>query len=390
MAAPGNFTIHAQDGQARRATLTTAHGDIQTPVFMPVGTQGTVKAVGPDDLVDAGAQIILGNTYHLYLRPGDELVARRGGLHKFASWNKPILTDSGGFQVFSLATIRTISEQGVEFRSYLDGSKHFFSPEKVVSIQQNLGSDIMMVLDECVGYGADREYTARSLERTTRWAQRCRDAHAPGQNGQMLFGIIQGGFFEDLRDESLAQLAEIPFEGFAIGGLSVGESTEEMYRILNHIGPKMPENKPRYLMGVGTPLDILEGISAGVDMFDCVLPTRNARNGTMFTSLGKVNIKRAEFREDDGPLDPNCNCYTCRNFSRAYLRHLYTAREILSYRLNSIHNIAFFLELARQAREAIEQGRFVTLKAHYQEIYGTDGRDAPKGGAHHKPKKRFG
>ncbi|MGE4293122.1 MAG: tRNA guanosine(34) transglycosylase Tgt [Desulfovibrio sp.] len=387
---PGDFTLHAQDGQARRATLHTAHGDIQTPVFMPVGTQGSVKAVGPDDLENAGAQIILGNTYHLYLRPGDDLVARRGGLHRFSSWNKPILTDSGGFQVFSLATIRTISETGVEFRSYLDGSKHFFSPEKVVSIQQNLGSDIMMVLDECVGYGADREYTARSLERTTRWARRCREAHAPGQAGQLLFGIVQGGFFEDLRVESLAQLAEIPFEGYAIGGLSVGESTEEMYRILNHIAPAMPENKPRYLMGVGTPMDILEGIGAGVDMFDCVLPTRNARNGTLFTSLGKVNIKRAEFREDDAPLDPACNCYTCRNFSRAYLRHLYTAREILSYRLNSIHNIAFFLELARQSREAIEQGRFAQLKAHYQHIYGTDGRDAPKGGAQHKPKKRFG
>ncbi|SKA77586.1 queuine tRNA-ribosyltransferase [Paucidesulfovibrio gracilis DSM 16080] len=390
MPVPGRFTIHARDGKARRATLHTAHGEIQTPVFMPVGTQGSVKAVGPDDLLQAGSQIILGNTYHLYLRPGDELVARRGGLHRFMSWDKPILTDSGGFQVFSLSTIRKISEKGVEFRSYLDGSKHFFSPEKAISIQQNLGSDIMMVLDECVGYGADREYTARSLERTTRWARRCREVHTPGADGQLMFGIIQGGFHEDLREESLGQLLEIPFEGYAIGGLSVGESTEDMYRILNHIGPRMPEEKPRYLMGVGTPMDILEGIESGVDMFDCVLPTRNARNGTLFTSQGKVNIKRAEFREDDGPLDPNCQCYTCRNFSRAYLRHLYTAREILSYRLNSLHNIAFFLELARQAREAIEGGRFAELKAHYQGIYGTDGRNQRKGGAHHKPKRRFG
>ncbi|MEF2146221.1 MAG: tRNA guanosine(34) transglycosylase Tgt [Desulfovibrionaceae bacterium] len=374
MAEPGNFTIHSTDGLARRGTLSTAHGEIQTPIFMPVGTQGTVKAVAPDDLENIGAQIILGNTYHLYLRPGDDLVARRGGLHKFSQWNKPILTDSGGFQVFSLSSIRTISEKGVEFRSYLDGSKHFFSPEKVVSIQQNLGSDIMMVLDECVGFGADRDYTAQSLERTTRWAQRCRDAHEPGQNGQIMFGIIQGGFHEDLREKSLAQLSEIPFEGFAIGGLSVGESTEEMYKILNHIAPLMPKEKPRYLMGVGTPLDILEGIGAGVDMFDCVLPTRNARNGTLFTSQGKVNIKRAEFKEDDGPLDPACNCYTCRTFSRAYLRHLYVSGEILSYRLNSLHNLAFFLELARQAREAIVQGRFDKLKAHYQNIYGPGSR----------------
>ncbi len=365
----GQFTITATDGAARRGSLVTAHGVVETPIFMPVGTQGSVKALAPDDLNAAGAQIILGNTYHLYLRPGDDLLARKGGLHRFASWNKPILTDSGGFQVFSLKDIRKLSEDGVEFRSHHDGSKHFFSPEKVMSIQNNIGSDIMMVLDECVAYGADYDYTAKSLELTTRWARRCRQAHPRHRNGQLLFGINQGGFFKDLRERSLEQLAEIDFDGFAIGGLSVGESIPEMYDMLHHIAPLMPTDKPRYLMGVGTPLDILEGISAGVDMFDCVLPTRNARNGTLYTSQGKVNIRRAEYREDDSPLDPLCPCYACRTFSKAYLRHLYVAQELLSYRLNSLHNITFFLTLARQAREAIEQGRFAALKAHYQDVF---------------------
>ncbi len=365
----GQFTVTATDGQARRASLTTAHGVIQTPIFMPVGTQGSVKALAPDDLEAAGAQIILGNTYHLYLRPGDELLARRGGLHRFANWTKPTLTDSGGFQVFSLKEIRKLSEDGVEFRSHIDGSKHFFSPEKVMSIQNNIGSDIMMVLDECVAYGADYDYTAKSLELTTRWAKRCRTAHPKHKNGQLLFGINQGGFFKDLRERSLAQLTEIDFDGFAIGGLSVGESIPEMYDMLHHITPLMPAHKPRYLMGVGTPRDILEGIEAGVDMFDCVLPTRNARNGTLYTSRGKVNIRRAEYREDDSPLDPDCPCYACRTFSKAYLRHLFVAQEILSYRLNSLHNITFFLTLVRQAREAIEQGRFAQLKARYVDVF---------------------
>ena len=370
MTRPGEFTILARDGQARRASLVTAHGVVQTPAFMPVGTVGSVKSVCPRDLKEAGTQILLGNTYHLYLRPGDELVARRGGLHEFMGWDGPILTDSGGFQVFSLQDIRRISEEGVEFRSHIDGSKHFFSSEKVVSIQRNLGSDIMMVLDECVAFGADREYTARSLELTTRWARRCREAYPKGSGDQLLFGITQGGFHLDLRERSLAQLAEIPFDGFAIGGLSVGESTAEMYSILRHIAPMLPADKPRYLMGVGTPMDILTGIEAGVDMFDCVLPTRNARNGTLFTSLGKVNIKRAEYREDDGPLDPACRCYACTHFSRAYLRHLYVSRELLSYRLNTIHNLTFFLDLAAQAREAVEQGRLAELKARYEAVYG--------------------
>lgn len=372
----GRFAITHTDGLARRASLVTAHGVVQTPIFMPVGTQGSVKALAPDDLNAAGAQIILGNTYHLYLRPGDELLARHGGLHRFANWKKPILTDSGGFQVFSLKDIRKLSEDGVEFRSHIDGSKHFFSPEKVMSIQNNIGSDIMMALDECVGYGADYDYTAKSLELTTRWASRCRAAHPRHKNGQLLFGITQGGFFKDLRERSLAQLAEIDFDGFAIGGLSVGESIPEMYDMLAHIAPMLPQDKPRYLMGVGTPMDILTGIENGVDMFDCVLPTRNARNGTLYTSRGKVNIRRAEYREDDSPLDPDCGCYTCRTFSRAYLRHLYVAQELLSYRLNSLHNITFFLDLAAKARKAIEEGRFAKLKAHYMEVFAPGATEA--------------
>jgi len=371
---PGAFTLRATDGQARRASLVTAHGTIETPVFMPVGTVGSVKSVSPDDLVAVGAQIILGNTYHLYLRPGDELVAKFGGLHGFARWERPILTDSGGFQVFSLSGLRKITEEGVQFQSHIDGSRHFFSPEKVVSIQRNLGSDIMMVLDECVAWGQDREYTARSLELTTRWARRSREAYPAGSGRQIMFGIVQGGFHEDLREESLAQLAEIDFEGFAVGGLSVGEPPEEMRRQLYHIGPRLPAGKPRYLMGVGTPMDILDGIAAGIDMFDCVLPTRNARNGTLYTSQGKVNIKRAQYREDAGPLDPNCGCYTCRTFSRAYLRHLYVARELLSYRLNTIHNLAFFLDLTAGARKAIEEGRFMAYRQRFADVYGEPGK----------------
>jgi queuine tRNA-ribosyltransferase len=365
---PGTFTLLARDGEARRARLVTAHGVVETPAFMPVGTVGSVKSLCPEDLRAIGSQIILGNTYHLYLRPGDDLVARRGGLHRFMRWDRPILTDSGGFQVFSLKAIRTITEEGVEFRSHLNGSKHFFSPEKVVSIQRNLGSDIMMVLDECVPYGADRDYTEKSLGLTTRWARRCREAY-PAGGDQLMFGIVQGGFFPDLRERSLAELAAIPFEGYALGGLSVGESIPEMYDILGLMAPQLPEDKPRYLMGVGTPLDILEGISRGIDLFDCVLPTRNARNGTLFTSQGKVNIKRAEYKEDDAPLDPACSCYTCRTFSKAYLRHLYVSREILSYRLNTIHNLAYFLDLAGEARRAVEQGTLSVLMARVRSAY---------------------
>ncbi len=368
-AAPGAFEILARDGAARLGRLQTAHGVVNTPIFMPVGTVGSVKAVAPDDLLALNAEIILGNTYHLYLRPGDELVARRGGLHGFAAWPRPILTDSGGFQVFSLEGLRKITEEGVEFRSHLDGSKHLFTPEKVMSIQRNLNSDIMMVLDECVPYGAERDYTARSLGLTTRWALRARKAYPRGAGKNLLFAITQGGFFADLRTESVGQLAEHDFDGFAIGGLSVGEPKEMMYELLAHTAPLLPDRKPRYLMGVGTPLDIVTGISMGVDMFDCVLPTRNARNGTLYTSLGKVNIKRKEYAEDDGPLDPNCGCYTCRTFSRAYLRHLYASQEILSFRLNSLHNLTYFLDLVRAARKAIAEGRFSEFKLGIEAVY---------------------
>jgi len=366
---PGTFEILHTDGPARAGRLHTAHGVVETPIFMPVGTVGSVKAIAPDDLEAMGAEIILGNTYHLYLRPGDELVARRGGLHAFAAWNGPILTDSGGFQAFSLSELSKFSEEGVEFRSHLNGSKHFFTPEKVIGIQRNLHSDIMMVLDECVPYNTPYDYTARSIELTTRWALRSRQVYPRGAGGNLLFAITQGGFFPDLRAASVAQLIEHDFDGFAIGGLSVGEPKAEMHALLAHTAPLLPENKPRYLMGVGTPLDIVSGIARGVDMFDCVLPTRNARNGTLYTSQGKINIKRLEFAEDDGPLDPACSCYTCRTFSRAYLRHLFQAGEILSFRLNSLHNLTYYLDLVRGARAAIREGWFASFKASLELLY---------------------
>jgi queuine tRNA-ribosyltransferase len=369
MRTPGTFILGPGDGRARTATLATAHGVIETPVFMPVGTQGTVKSLAPRDLTDIGAGIILGNTYHLYLRPGDELIARLGGLHRFMAWDGPILTDSGGFQVFSLSGLRQIAEEGVTFASHIDGSRHLFSPEKVVSIQRNLGSDIMMVLDECVPYGADRAYTEKSLGLTSRWAGRCRIAHPAGQRGQLLFGIVQGGFFPDLRARSVAEIVDIGFDGYALGGLSVGESRPEMYDILDATTPLLPEGRPRYLMGVGAVRDLLAGMAAGIDMFDCVLPTRNARNGTLFTTKGKVNIKRAQYREDDTPLDPDCPCYACRTFSKAYLRHLYIARELLSYRLNTLHNLTFFLRMMEDARAAIRQGRFAAFRAKLEAVY---------------------
>jgi queuine tRNA-ribosyltransferase len=369
MNVPGTFTLGPGDGAPRTGKLVTAHGEVETPIFMPVGTQGTVKSLCPTDLHDLKAQIILGNTYHLYLRPGDELVARLGGLHRFMGWDGPILTDSGGFQVFSLSGLRQITEEGVTFSSHIDGSKHLFSPEKVISIQRNLGSDIMMVLDECVPFGADRAYTEKSLGLTTRWAARCRQAQPALERGQLLFGIVQGGFFKDLRAESARQLIDLDFEGYALGGLSVGESRAEMYDILGDAAPLLPAQKPRYLMGVGAPRDLLAGMAAGIDMFDCVLPTRNARNGTLFTTKGKVNIKRAEYREDDSPLDPDCPCYACRTFSRAYLRHLYIAKELLSYRLNTLHNLTFFSQMMERARQAIREGRFAAFRAEMEAVY---------------------
>jgi queuine tRNA-ribosyltransferase len=365
----GRFTLLCADGSARRGELQTARGTIQTPVFMPVGTAGTVKSLSPHDLEDIGAEIILGNTYHLYLRPGDELIARRGGLHRFSGWKRPVLTDSGGYQVFSLSELREITEDGVAFRSHLDGSKHFFSPEKAVAIQRNLDADIMMVLDECVSYEADQAYTERSVERTTSWAWRSRQASPERSGKNLLFGIVQGGFFKDLRRRSAEEICSIPFDGYAIGGLSVGEPKEMMREMLLLTAPLLPIEAPRYLMGVGKPLDILEGIGAGIDMFDCVLPTRNARNGTLYTSTGQVNIKNERYKEDDAPLDPRCSCYTCSNFSRAYLRHLYTARELLAYRLNTIHNLSFYQGLVQEARKSIEQQRFSLLTEHYRSVF---------------------
>ncbi len=364
-----HFEVLGTDGAARAGLLRTAHGVVETPIFMPVGTVGSVKAVAPDDLADIGAQIILGNTYHLYLRPGDELVARHGGLHGFSSWDKPILTDSGGFQVFSLSALRKVTDDGVEFRSHLDGSRHLFTPEKVIAIQRNLNSDVMMQLDECLPYGASHKDAARAVEHSARWAMRCREAYRPGAAGNLLFGIVQGVTYPDLREQSARALTDIGFEGYAIGGLAVGEPKHMMLGCLRRLHPILPADKPRYLMGVGTPLDIVHAIAEGVDMFDCVLPTRNARNGTLYTSQGKINIKRKEYAEDDGPLDPECSCYACRNFSRAYLRHLYVSKELLSFRLNSLHNLTYFLKLARGARKAILEGRFQAFKATYEAAY---------------------
>ena len=363
------YTLEHSDNAARAGQVRTAHGVIPTPIFMPVGTVGLVKAIAPDDLAAIGAPIILGNTYHLYLRPGDELVARHGGLHGFASWPGAILTDSGGSQVFSLSSLRKIREEGVEFRSHLDGSRHLFTPESVVGIQRNLNSDIMMVLDECVPYGADYAYTEKSLALTTRWALRARAAYPQGSGQNLLFAITQGGFFKDLRKRSIEELCCHDFDGFAIGGLSVGESKHMLYDFMYEVAPQLPKDKPRYLMGVGTPLDIAHGINAGIDMFDCVLPTRNARNGTLYTSLGKVNIKRKEYAEDDSPLDPACDCYTCRTFSRAYLRHLYVSKELLAFRLNSLHNLTYFLNVVRQARQAILENRYASFLAHMESLY---------------------
>ncbi|MDP6462264.1 MAG: tRNA guanosine(34) transglycosylase Tgt [SAR324 cluster bacterium] len=371
-----DFQVSNQDGTARAGKLDTPHGNILTPIFMPVGTLGTVKAAAPEELKALGTQILLGNTYHLHLRPGDELIHKLGGLHRFMNWDGPILTDSGGFQVFSLAKLLKREEEGVVFRSHIDGRKVKLTPESSIAIQQNLGSTIMMCFDECLELPAEREKVQRSLELTSRWATRCKDART---TDQALFGIIQGGGEEDLREESLQQLQEIGFDGYSIGGLSVGESNEEMYRVTRHIAPRMPSDLPRYLMGVGEPRDLLEGVEAGVDMFDCVLPTRNARNGSLFTSHGKISIKQARFREDPKPLDPECQCNTCQHYSRAYLRHLYLSGEILGMRLNTLHNLHFFLNLMKNARNAILENRFAAFKKEFLEGYQ---QDISSGGCH--------
>ena len=350
------FELLKTDGAARRGTLTLAHGVIQTPVFMPVGTYGTVKAMTPQSLHDIGAQICLGNTFHLWLRPGLDVVQAHNGLHDFMNWQKPILTDSGGFQVFSLGAMRKITEEGVKFSSPHDGAKLFLTPEISMQIQKVLNSDIVMIFDECTPYPATLDEAAKSMRLSMRWAQRSRDEHNKLENSNALFGIVQGGMHETLRDESLAGLDDIGFDGMAIGGLSVGEPKEDMARILAHTAPKMPTHKPRYLMGVGTPEDLVHSVQAGIDMFDCVMPTRNARNGHLFTRFGDVKIKNARYKTDTGPLDPSCNCYTCTNFTRGYLHHLFRCGEILGSMLNTIHNLHFYQTIMAEMRTAIEAG----------------------------------
>lgn len=363
------FRVTHTDGRARRGSMTTAHGVVETPAFMPVGTQGAVKGVTHRDVELLGAEILLNNTYHLYLRPGDDLIARRGGLHRFIGWSKPILTDSGGYQVFSLAARRTLDEDGAHFRSHLDGSLHHLTPEKATDIQAQLGSDIAMVLDECLAHPADETKARESMARTTRWARRARDRFLALRDGgvpnvivsnpgQAQFGIVQGSIFPGLREESARDTVQTGFEGYAIGGLSVGEPIEVMYDIVSRTTPCLPVDRPRYLMGTGTPEDLVEAVARGIDLFDCVLPTRNARNGQLFTSEGRINIKNARYAEDDRPPDEACGCYTCRTCSRAYLRHLFLAGEINASTLNTLHNLHFYVDTLRRIRESIAFGRF--------------------------------
>ncbi|HXX33440.1 MAG TPA: tRNA guanosine(34) transglycosylase Tgt [Thermodesulfobacteriota bacterium] len=353
------FKIIKKDSssQARLGRVETDHGSFMTPAFLPVGTQGTIKSLTPEELMEIGVEAILGNTYHLYLRPGHEAIGRLGGLHTFIHWERPILTDSGGFQIFSLGSLRKISEEGVTFQSHLDGSSHFLTPEKVVEIQRILGTDIAMVLDECVPYPSPYEYVKPSTERTSRWA--LRSLRSRRENDPALFAIVQGGVHRDLREKSARSLVEMKFQGYAIGGLSVGEPKSMMIDVLKWTIPFLPEETPRYLMGVGTPEDMINAISLGIDFFDCVLPTRNARNGTLFTSSGKISIKQAQYAEDRRPIDETCACYTCRHYSRAYLRHLYLAKEILSSRLNTIHNLYYYMNLLREIREALQEDQFL-------------------------------
>ncbi len=352
----GEFKLIKKSGKARRAKFMTHHGSFETPTFMAVGTKATVKAMTPEELKSCGTQVVLGNTYHLHLRPGEKLIKKLGGLHKFMNWYGPILTDSGGFQVFSLSGLRKMSEEGVEFNSHLDGAKHFISPEKSMEIQMDLGSDIVMAFDECLQYPATDEQIKKSMDLTHRWL--VRSAQAMTRPESLLFGIVQGGLSLQHRKYSLDQVTSVELPGYALGGFSVGEPIHLMHELLPDIAPLMPENKPRYLMGVGTPLDLIISIDAGIDMFDCVLPTRVARNGTLYTWQGKVSIKRQEYKEDAGPLDPECDCYACKNYSRAYLRHLFLSGEILSSRLNTIHNLHFYMTVMRKAREALEEGRW--------------------------------
>ena len=366
------FTLLKTDGHARRGRVEVAHGVIETPIFMPVGTYGTVKAMSPLELKEIDAHIILGNTFHLWLRPGLEVIRKFGGLHRFMGWDKPILTDSGGFQVFSLGEMRKISEEGVKFSSPINGDRLFLSPEISMQIQRVLNSDIVMQFDECTPYEIDgraatREEAGLSMRMSLRWAQRSQDEFRREENPNALFGIVQGGMFEDLREESLAGLEVLDFDGVAIGGLSVGEPKEDMQRILAHTGPRLPAHKPHYLMGVGTPEDLVDGVAHGIDMFDCVMPTRNARNGWLFTRFGDLKIKNARHKDEDQPLDASCDCYACKNFSRAYLHHLHRAGEILGARLNTIHNLHYYLQLMREIRLAIEEGRFRAFQQQFSE-----------------------
>ena len=352
----------SDQSRARLGTITTDHGIIDTPIFMPVGTQGSVKGVSVEDLARCRAQIILGNTYHLYLRPGCEVIEHMEGLHEFIRWDKPLLTDSGGFQFFSLAKLAKFTDEGVSFQSHIDGSRHFFSPEKAVEIQMILGSDIMMSLDWCIGHPASEKQTRQALDKTSYWAKRGFDFWQEKGGANNLFGIIQGGMVRHLRSLSAEQLTRIDFPGFAIGGLSVGEPKDLMYEMADHTLPLLPVHKPRYIMGVGTPEDLVELVNMGCDMFDCVMPSRNARNGQLFTSKGTINIPNAKFRFDKEPIDTECNCYTCQNYSRSYLRHLYKSRELLAYRLNTVHNIYYYLDLMGKMREAIKENRFLKFK----------------------------
>jgi len=357
----------SKDTNARAGLISTSHGNIETPIFMPVGTLGTVKSVTPEELSACGAQIILGNTYHLYLRPGCDIIDLFSGLHRFMHWEKPILTDSGGFQLFSLAKLARITEEGYAFQSHLDGSRHLLSPEKSMEVQLCLGSDIIMCLDQCTRYPADRDEALKALEITTRWARRCKSVWDKSKTKGALFGIVQGGMYQDLREKSLADLMEIGFPGYAVGGLSVGEPKDLMRAMSAWTIPRLPDHLPRYIMGVGTPEDIVELVGMGADMFDCVIPTRNARNGQLFTHSGAINICNSRFKYDTKPIDSECSCYTCTHYSRAYLRHLYQARELLAYRLNTLHNLHYYLDLVKQIRTAIQADRYEAFK---REFYG--------------------
>jgi queuine tRNA-ribosyltransferase len=367
------FTLTARDGQARRGQLQLPHATVETPVFMPVGTYGSVKAMSPVELEADDARIVLGNTYHLWLRPGLEVIAAHGGLHRFMGWKRALLTDSGGFQVFSLGALRKISEEGVQFASPINGDRMLLTPEESMRIQRVLDSDIAMIFDECTPYPADESAAAASMQLSLRWAARCKGAwessapDAPAKHGNALFGIVQGGMHERLRDESLRGLLDLGFEGYAVGGLSVGEPKADMLRILAHTAPQLPADKPRYLMGVGTPEDIIDAVTCGIDMFDCVMPTRNARNGWLFTRFGDVKLRNARYREDTRPLDPECGCYGCLNFSRAYLHHLHRTNEILGARLNTVHNLHFYLGMMAEMRSAIEAGSFAAWSAAFRE-----------------------